>query len=250
VETISFHFRGRRAIMCRRESGFESLRVGFLLPTARSGARIARTETRRTGATMKNTNDNPVAGYIEAQMTGTAGIVQAAMQGMQRVQEIMLRAMREGAGEQMSLARSLTEARDPADMSRVGSAHSGPAAEQFARYQQELISAVTDMNTQMIQASYSMMERVGGALASSSAAMGMPAGGQGANAMAAYEAGVRQWRTAIESLTQAGMAGMGQGAQGGYEPAGADEEDEDEEEAVEQEEARRPRKPAKRPGRR
>jgi hypothetical protein len=231
-----------------RESGFEALRVGFLLPPP-DRVRVSRApKTRTTGATMKDMSNNPVAGYIEAQMTGTAGIVQAAMQGMQRVQEIMLRAMREGAGEQMSLARSLAEARDPADMSRVGSAHSGPAAEQFARYQQELISAVTDMNTQMIQASYSMMERVGGALASSSAAMGLPAGGQGANAMAAYEAGVRQWRSAIESMTQGGMAGMGQVAQGGYEPAEAEEED-DEEEALDQE-APRARKPAKRPGRR
>ena len=89
---------------------------------------------------MRDTNNNPIAGYIEAQMAGTAGIVQAAMQGMQRVQEIMLRAMREGAGEQMALARSVTQARDASDLSRVGEAHSGPATEQFTRYQQELIA--------------------------------------------------------------------------------------------------------------
>lgn len=152
---------------------------------------------------MKDTNDNPVAGYIEAQMAGTAGIVQAAMHGMQRVQEIMLRAMREGAGDQLALARSMTEARDPADMSRIGSDRAGPAAEQYTRYQQELISAVTEMNTEMIQASYSMMERVGQALAASAAAMGMPAGA--ANPMSAYEAGVRQWRSAIERVAQGGL---------------------------------------------
>jgi hypothetical protein len=151
---------------------------------------------------MKESNDNPLAGYIEAQMTGTAGIVQAAMHGMQRVQEIMLRAMREGAGEQLSLARSMTEARDPADMSRAGSAHAGPAAEQFARYQQELIGAVTEMNTEMIQASYSLMERVSSALAASASAMGVPAGAQGVTPMAAFEAGVRQWQGAMERLSQ------------------------------------------------
>src|SRR5512145_1577017 len=126
-----------------------------------------------TGVTMAETNDNPLAGYLEAQMAGTAGIVQAAMHGMQRVQEIMLRAMREGAGEQMALARSVTEARDANDLSRVGGAHAGPAAEQLTRYQQELIGAVTEMNTEMIQASYSMMERVGQALAASASAMGL-----------------------------------------------------------------------------
>jgi hypothetical protein len=163
---------------------------------------------------MKESNDNPLAGYIEAQMAGTAGIVQAAMHGMQRVQEIMLRAMREGAGGQLSLARSMTEARDPADMSRAGSAHAGPAAEQFTRYQQELIGAVTEMNTEMIQASYSLMERVSSALAASASAMGLPAGSQGVTPMAAFEAGVRQWQGAMERLSQ--NASQAFAAQGDY----------------------------------
>ena len=172
---------------------------------------------------MADTNNNPVAGYLEAQMAGTAGIVQAAVHGMQRVQEIMLRAMREGAGGQMALARSMTEARDASDLTRVGEA-AGPASEQFTRYQQELIGAVTEMNTEMIQASYSMMERVGQALAASATAMGVPGGAQGAGPMAAYEAGVRQWQGAMQKLTQA--------ASGQASPEDeADEEDEDDEAA-------------------
>lgn len=191
---------------------------------------------------MAETKNNPVAGYIEAQMAGTAGIVQAAMHGMQRVQEIMLRAMREGTGEQMALARSMTQARDAGDLSRLGEAHSGPAAEQFARYQQELISAVTDMNTEMVQASYSMMERVGQALAASASAMGMPAGGQGA-AMAAYQEGVRQWQGAMERMTQA--------ATGQHELAeAAEDEDEEEDEAPRDTQRQARRAPAKRSGRR
>lgn len=191
---------------------------------------------------MKETNNNPVASYIEAQMSGTAGIVQAAMQGVQRVQEIMLRAMREGAGEQMTLARSMTGARDAADLSRVGEAHAGPAAEQFTRYQQELIGAVTEMNTGMIQASYSMMERVSQALAASASAMGLPAGGQAGGPMAAYEAGMRQWQGAMEQLTQ-GMRAQ----------ASSEEEDEgDEYEEEVEEPQRRPagKAAAKRTGRR
>ena len=109
---------------------------------------------------MTDTNNNPVAGYIEAQMTGTAGIVQAAMHGMQRLQEIMLRALREGAGGQLSLARSMTEARDVGDVSRAGGAIAGPAAEQANRYQQELISAVTEMNTEMMQASNNLRFKI------------------------------------------------------------------------------------------
>lgn len=177
---------------------------------------------------MAETDNNPVAGYIEAQMAGTAGIVQAAMQGMQRVQEIMLRAMREGAGEQLALARSVTQARDAGDLSRVGEVHAGPAAEQFARYQQELIGAVTEMNTEMIQASYSMMERVGQALAASAAAMGMP-GGQG-GPLAAYQAGVRQWQGAMNQMAQT----MGQDV--------ADDGEDEEGEAVEESSGRESRR--------
>jgi hypothetical protein len=159
---------------------------------------------------MKESNANPLAGYIEAQMTGTAGIVQAAMHGMQRVQEIMLRAMREGAGGQLSLARSMGEARDAADVSRVGSAHAGPAAEQFNRYQQELIGAVTEMNTEVIQASYSLMERVGSALAASASAMGVQTGTPNVTPMAAFEAGVRQWQGAMERMSQGAAQAFGQ----------------------------------------
>jgi hypothetical protein len=189
-------------------------------------------------------DNNPLASYIEAQMAGTAGIVQAAVQGMQRVQEIMLRAMREGAGEQLAMARSVSQVRDASDLSRMGEA-AAPAAEQFTRYQQELIKAVTEMNTEMIQASYSMMERVGQALAGSSAAMGMgmPAGGQGGGPLAAYQAGMRQWQGAMESLRQA--AG-GQSSQD-YEP----NDDADEDDEIEEPQERPSRKAAaKRSGRR
>lgn len=192
---------------------------------------------------MKETNNNPVAGYIEAQMSGTAGIVQAAMNGVQRVQEIMLRAMREGAGERMALARSMTAARDAADISRVGEAHAGPAAEQFTRYQQELIGAVTEMNNEMIQASYSMMERVGQALTASASAVGLPSGSQAGGPMAAYAAGMRQWQGAMEQLTQ--------GVRSQIFSADEDEGEEDEEEEVEEPRPRPARKAAaKRTGRR
>jgi hypothetical protein len=191
---------------------------------------------------MTDTNNNPVAGYIEAQMTGTAGIVQAAMHGVQRLQEIMLRALREGAGGQLSLARSMTEARDVGDVSRAGGAIAGPAAEQATRFQQELISAVTEMNTEMMQASYSMMERVGQALAASATAMGLPAGAPAGGAMAAYEAGVRQWQGAVERMAQA-ATGLGGG--------GAAEDEGDEEEEIEEPVERPARKAAaRRSGRR
>jgi len=194
---------------------------------------------------MADTNDNPVAGYLEAQMAGTAGIVQAAVHGMQRVQEIMLRAMREGAGGQMALARSMTEARDASDLSRVGEAHAGPATEQFTRYQQELIGAVTEMNTEMIQASYSMMERVGQALAASASAMGVPVGAQGAGPLAAFEAGVRQWQGSMQKMAQAATGQVSSEDEGE-----ADNED-DETEEVETRSQRSSRKgPAKRSGRR
>ena len=192
---------------------------------------------------MRDTNNNPLAGYIEAQMAGTAGIVQAALHGMQRVQEILLRAMREGAGEQMALARTVTQARDASDFSRVGEAHAGPAAEQFTRYQQELIGAVTEMNTDVIQASYSMMERVGQALAASAGAIGVPASGQGGGPMAAFQAGVRQWQGAMERMTQ------GLGAQSSQEHE-ADDEDEEEEEIEEPDERPARKASTKRRGRR
>ena len=150
--------------------------------------------------------------------------------------------MRDVAARRAALARSVTQARDASDISRVGEAHAGPAAEQFTRYQQELIGAVTTMNTDVIQASYSMMERVGQALVASAGSMGVPASGQGGGAMAAFQAGVRQWQGAVERMTQ------GLGAQSSQ----AYEADDDEEEEEVEEPAERPARKAstKRRGRR
>lgn len=181
---------------------------------------------------MTDNSNNPIAGYLEAQMAGTAGILQAALHGMQSVQEIMLRAMREGAGGQFALAQSIAGARDASDIPRVGEAHVGPAAEQFRRYQQELIGAVTAMNNEVIQASYSMMERVGHAVASSAAGMGLPASGAAGGPMAAYEAGMRQWQSAIERMTQ----GVGMP----FSPATGTDDDEANERPARKAAARRP----------
>jgi hypothetical protein len=159
-------------------------------------------------------SDNPMASFFEAQMTGTTDIMRATLDGMQRLQEITLRALREGAGGQMTLARSLTDARDPADLSRAQKELTGPVAEQAGRFQQELLQAITEMNGEVIRASYSMMERLSGAMAESSAAAGvqLPAGGAGGTAgmqspLAMYEAGLKQWQNAVQQMSQTMMPG-------------------------------------------
>jgi hypothetical protein len=171
-------------------------------------------------------SDNPMASFFEAQMTGTTDIVRATLDGMQRLQEITLRALRDGAGGQMTLARSLTEARDPADLSRAQNQLAGPATEQAGRFQQELLQAITEMNGEVIRASYSMMERLSGAMAESSAAMGvqLPAGGAGGTAgmqspLAMYEAGLKQWQSAVQQMSQTMIPGS---------PTQVDDDDDDE----------------------
>jgi hypothetical protein len=167
---------------------------------------------------------NPLASYYEAQMAGTTDIARAALDGMQRLQEITLRALRESAGGQMNLARSMTDARDPSDVSRAQTEHAGPVAEQARQFQQELLQAFTEMNGEVIRASYSMMERLSGAMAESSAAIGvqLPTGAVGGTAgmqspLAMYEAGLKQWQTAVQQMTHTMMPG-------------ADDTEEDEEE--------------------
>lgn len=159
-------------------------------------------------------SQNPLASYYEAQMAGTADIMRAALDGMQRLQEITLRAMREGTGGQMSMARSISDARDANDVTRAQSEHAGPVAEQASRYQQELLQAITEMNTEVIRASYAMMERLSGAVSETSAAAGvsMPTGIGGGSAgmqnpLAMYEAGLKQWQNAMQQMTQGALPG-------------------------------------------
>jgi hypothetical protein len=152
---------------------------------------------------------NAFANYYEAQMEATAGVVQAALSGMQRLQEITLRAMREGAGEQFALARTLSEARDPSDFSRMQSGFA-PATENVRRFQAELLQAITEANADIVRASYSMMERLRDTLAESSGAMrvGTPFEGGGGSSLAVYETGLKQWQAAMQQLMP-GMPGFG-----------------------------------------
>jgi len=154
---------------------------------------------------------NAMANYYEAQMEATAGVVQAALGGMQRMQEITLRAMREGAGEQFALARTLSEARDASDFSRMQTEF-GPAAEQMRRFQAELLQAITETNADIVRASYSMMERLRDTLAQSSGTMGarMPFEGGAGSPLAMYETGIKQWQAAMQQLMP-GMPGFGAG---------------------------------------
>lgn len=126
---------------------------------------------------------NPIARYYEAQTAATAEVVQAALNGMQRLQQITLQAMRADTGT--------------------------PAAEQSTRFQRELLQAITEMNQDIVRASYSMMERMRDALGAGvqgAASFGPEfASGAGmmANPMALYDSLARQWMGETPSVAMA-----------------------------------------------
>jgi hypothetical protein len=152
---------------------------------------------------------NAMANYYEAQMEATAGVVQAALGGMQRMQAITLRAMREGAGEQFALARTLSEVRDASDFSRMQTEFA-PAGEQMRRFQAELLQAITETNADIVRASYAMMERLRDTLSEASGTVGarMPFEGGAGSPLAMYESGIKQWQAAMQQLMP-GMPGGG-----------------------------------------
>jgi len=155
---------------------------------------------------------NPIANFYEAQTAATAEIAHAALNGLQRLQKLMLEAMRAGAGGQLSLAQSMATR----DGGNAGRAAAQPAAEQSARYQREMVQAIADMNNDIVRASYSMMERmrdaVGaaqGSLAVPSALPGLPMGGAGmTNPMAMYDSAMRQWQTAVQQMMETPAVAM------------------------------------------
>ena len=178
----------------------------------------------------RNAMTNPLAGFYEAQTASTAELVQAALNGMQRMQQLTLEAMRAGAGGQLSIAQSMVTMRDGSDVNRAVSEAAGPVAEQGARYQREMLQAISDMNGELVRASYSMMERMRKAVAEASqglpmampAAMpGMTAGSDAmSNPMAVYDSAMRQWQTAMQQMMEASpMAGALGAASRGAQPA-------------------------------
>ncbi len=127
---------------------------------------------------------NPIARYYEAQTAATAEIVQAALNGMQRLQQITLQAMRADA--------------------------TAPAAEQTARFQRELLQAITDMNHDIVRASYSMMERMRDALGAA-AQVPVPMTSSfalGNDPMALYDSAMRQWQTTVQQMMETPSVAM------------------------------------------
>lgn len=166
----------------------------------------------------KSGTANPIANFYEAQTAATAEIAHAALNGMQRLQKLTLDAMRAGAGEQMSLAQSMTAMRDAGSIGRSASQAAGPVAEQGARYQREMVQAIADMNNNILRASYSMMERMRDALGAAQGSMtsasllpSMPAGAAAANPMAMYDSAMRQWQTAVQELMETPAVAMAVG---------------------------------------
>lgn len=152
---------------------------------------------------------NPIASFYEAQTVATAEIVQAALNGMQRLQQLTLQAMRAGAGGQFSLAQSMAGARDPSEVSRAVAEAGG--AEQGMRFQRELLQAISETSNDVVRASHSMMERMREALTSAThgsltmPAMlpGMPQGDAMTHPMALYDAAMRQWQSAVQQMMEA-----------------------------------------------
>ena len=154
---------------------------------------------------------NPFATFYEAQTAATAEIAQAALDGMQRLQKLMLEAMRAGASGQFSLAQSMSTMRDGGSPARSISEAAGPAAEQGTRYQREMVQAIAEMNNNVLRASYSMMERMRDAFGSAtqgampmgmaSVLPGLSMGGERmTNPMATVDSAMRQWQTALQQM--------------------------------------------------
>ncbi|HVG04685.1 MAG TPA: hypothetical protein VM937_07050 [Burkholderiaceae bacterium] len=164
----------------------------------------------------KSLTANPFANFYEAQTAATAEIAQAALNGMQRLQRLTLQAMRAGAGGQLTLAQSMGSMRDSSGTARSVS-EAGVPAEQGAQYQREMVQAITDMNNDIMRASYSMMERMRdalgtatqGSMAMTSALPGLPMGGDGmTNPMAMVDSAMRQWQTAVQRMMETPAVAM------------------------------------------
>ena len=165
----------------------------------------------------KTASSNPIANFYEAQTIATAEFAHSALDGLQRLQKLTLQAMRDSASGPLSLAQSMATVRDAGDVSRSVSEAAGPAAEQSARYQRDMVQAVAAMNNDIVRASYSMMERMRdalgaatqGSMAMSSVLPDLATGGQDlTNPMAIYDSAMRQWQTAVQQMIETPAVAM------------------------------------------
>jgi hypothetical protein len=167
---------------------------------------------------------NPMMNVYRAQVAGTRQIVDAALAGLDRIEHLTMKTLREAAGDQFEIAESVSRALGSTEGNGLAQLQSDaePAAQRLARCQRDIWAALAEMNGNVAKAYGGWVHDLNSALADSAAGLtqiapqSQPAAvAGGGNPWAWYEGALRQWQAMSQQVVEASreMAGAAESAE-------------------------------------
>lgn len=160
---------------------------------------------------------HPMLNVYRAQIAGTRQIVDAALAGLDRLEHVAMKTLREAASDQFQLAETYAHGLGGSEGKGFAQLQSDiePAAQRLARCQRDFMTAMSEMNGAVAQACNSLVNDLNDAFAQSAnvlasaaptAMQGRTAEVEGASPWAWYEGAIKQWQTlaqqAVDSSRQ------------------------------------------------
>lgn len=158
---------------------------------------------------------NPMMNVYRAQLAGTRQIVDATLAGLDRLERLTMRTLREAASDQFQFAQTVSRSLGSAngeDLATLQSEVTEPATQRLARCQRDLWVALAEMNGAVATACGGLVQGMNNALAESGASLGtvapqdgqsVPEGAVAGNPWAWYENALRQWQTMGQQVVDA-----------------------------------------------
>ena len=156
---------------------------------------------------------NPLFNVYRAQVAGMRQIIDATLIGIDRLERLSMRTLREAADDQFQLAEAVSRSlgdSEGRDLATLHAEFTEPAAQRLARCQRDLWVALTEMNGAVAKACGGLAQELTSALAESTAASGtlrLAARGvsddaPGNSPWAWYEGALKQWQAIGQTMGQ------------------------------------------------
>ena len=154
---------------------------------------------------------NPMMNVYRAQFAGTRQIVDATLAGLDRIEHLTMKTLREAAGDQFEMAEGVSRALGSAEGMNLAQLQSEvePATQRLSRCQRDIWAALAEMNGNVAKAYGGWVHDVNNALADSAASLaqmapqGQPAAiTNGGSAWAWYEGALKQWQVMSQQVVE------------------------------------------------
>lgn len=148
---------------------------------------------------------SPLLNFYQAQMTGALKIAGASLSGIDRIEHLSLKTLREATDSQLHLAEHMAERGRVLEHGALPNGEMYPAAERALEFQRELAVSLAELTGALFNAYVAYVQGMNTALAQSASALSWAKAKEGAfsvpaSPLAFYEESQKQWQNFAQQM--------------------------------------------------